>query len=983
VNGVNAKRIAGYVIMPGIIPRARDLLTSGFGYIAFLMAQIYFMVRLLPPAHAYLNPANIGRFGIRHVIAEAANNLVVSRRNIDQLVIFAVLLAGTVILILQFVLLLWGLFIQHAEAANLFNTVNFQGDIAFMLLDHVFGIPAMFNSCVATGAICPGATVPFGPIPFPFHNAMHDLFQFYSMGLLIIGVLIFLYFVVVVIVETATSGTPFGQRFANIWVPIRLVVALALLIPLNFGLNSGQYITLYAAKLGSGFATNAWIAYNDAIAAHAMFTAIPPNRPNPLGERLSLIAYPKQQDVSIIVSMMSLVHSCAYAYWRGMSSPPPASGGPPPNPAPAGVLDAAARIKPYFIKVNYPYLTNNLIREEVTAGMDYLDGLDFYDNSDIIIRFGEFQNRYTEDKGRVKSLCGDIRIRVGSVGGGTLASIANGGPEFILWYYFDLISTMWFNDARFREFALRMGELHMPQQDPNVYRQCGDGGFAAMAGCPGPAVNLPSCNAPPTPRPCQRNAPGADWKQERIQFYQTNLNAAMLASWILYSLIGADTGITNAVLNRGWAGAGIWWNKIAQYNGALITAVMDVPTMEAYPWVMEEVRRIKRQEDASFVGDEQFCPNLSDGQPVKIKGGDATDLDIAKALCATYKYWSRDGINQTDQEQTIQSNIILDTISIIFGTNGLFDMRNENAHTHPLAQLVAVGKGLVESTIRNIAVATGFAFLGGVLGAMEPGGSSNIPGIITALAGLLTSISFLGLTAGLVLFYVLPFLPFVYFYFAVANWVKTIFEAMVGVPLWALAHLRLDGNGLPGESASNGYFLIFEIFVRPILTVFGLVAAIVIFGAQVRILNFIWDMVTNNLTGFNDNPTIAIVADMQWKRGPIDQFFYTIIYTIIVYMLAMANFKLIDRIPENILRWMGAGVSAFTGINQEPIENLSRYVGTGGMVFGQQISSGLTSTASQAGQVIGRGLAGETVAARTAAARAGGPGGALGRMTEE
>ena len=36
-------------------------------------------------------------------------------------------------------------------------------------------------------------------------------------------------------------------------------------------------------------------------------------------------------------------------------------------------------------------------------------------------------------------------------------------------------------------------------------------------------------------------------------------------------------------------------------------------------------------------------------------------------------------------------------------------------------------------------------------------------------------------------------------------------ELLVGAPLWALAHLRIDGNGLPGETASNGYFLIFEI----------------------------------------------------------------------------------------------------------------------------------------------------------------------------
>ena len=63
------------------------------------------------------------------------------------------------------------------------------------------------------------------------------------------------------------------------------------------------------------------------------------------------------------------------------------------------------------------------------------------------------------------------------------------------------------------------------------------------------------------------------------------------------------------------------------------------------------------------------------------------------------------------------------------------------------------------------------------------------------------------------LFYIIPFMPFIYFFFAVGTWVKAIFEAMVGVPLWALAHIRIDGQGLPGDAAMNGYYLLLEIFV--------------------------------------------------------------------------------------------------------------------------------------------------------------------------
>ncbi len=109
MNGIRARQILGYVMLPRIIPRAKHLFTSGFGHIAFLMASIYGSVRLLPPGHPYLDPRNMGKFGIHHVIAEAANNLVLTKKNADQILIFFTMLAGVVVLIAQLVLLVYEL----------------------------------------------------------------------------------------------------------------------------------------------------------------------------------------------------------------------------------------------------------------------------------------------------------------------------------------------------------------------------------------------------------------------------------------------------------------------------------------------------------------------------------------------------------------------------------------------------------------------------------------------------------------------------------------------------------------------------------------------------------------------------------------------------------------------------------------------------------------------------------------------------------
>jgi conjugal transfer/type IV secretion protein DotA/TraY len=46
-----------------------------------------------------------------------------------------------------------------------------------------------------------------------------------------------------------------GKRANQIWAPIRLVFAIGLLVPINGGMNSGQYIVIKVAELGSGMAS--------------------------------------------------------------------------------------------------------------------------------------------------------------------------------------------------------------------------------------------------------------------------------------------------------------------------------------------------------------------------------------------------------------------------------------------------------------------------------------------------------------------------------------------------------------------------------------------------------------------------------------------------------------------------------------------------------------------------------------------------------
>ena len=152
-----------YTVLPGIVPRLLSIFQSGFVHTAYLIALVYQAVRLLPHDHPYLEPQNFGRYGIRHVIAEAANNIVLDRKHIDRILIFFIILVGLVLLFAQFIMLILAAMAGNPAFALavtdlLSNPVGGNAvtgsrgpgqDLAFIILDRIFGVPGIFDSCVS------------------------------------------------------------------------------------------------------------------------------------------------------------------------------------------------------------------------------------------------------------------------------------------------------------------------------------------------------------------------------------------------------------------------------------------------------------------------------------------------------------------------------------------------------------------------------------------------------------------------------------------------------------------------------------------------------------------------------------------------------------------------------------------------------------------------------------------------------------------
>lgn len=1019
---IKKRKIAGYFLLPGLLPRVWDLLSSGFSHLALMIAVIYRNVGLLPAGHPYLKPANFGKFGVRHVVAEASTSVVYDRQHVDKVIIHFTIIAGIVLLVMQICVVILSLFALPVFASPWTNTflttpLGPEQDMAFIVLDRVFGImnftgtAGFFESCYSTAVDCyniRGDIVPKPAIfPQPFHLALHRFFGFYTLGIAFLSMVVILYYVAAIIGESITSGRPFGQRLNKAWFIPRLIMFFALIAPMNMGgfggnnigINAAQFITLGIAKFGSNMATNAWdrIFLPNAI--------LDPFIDTTLGRAETLIAIPNAPEMATLTQFLFVARMCMLSEQimnnrtdkqylniflvRDSSSMDDADFGfiglPGANFPPGGNGNA----------IYYSLDTLSLPQRPY-----FEEALRFSRFGKIIIRFGHFNppggggagdpnesGAYDNDLGYVKPTCGELVITPTAIlpdpdrGDPVTTGLANtsgsiievdphgfdetGGtlPRQILGVtetYYKVIEQYFYHDPFFDELAhcmlksilpydhdsscvdmqftaayaaapavpeSRWGNVDLVRQNINYYNNVNRAVITGMWWQPNTGIfQVPS----------DGGTPGAGWTGT------AGWNGRLIVPPNEYNFIDQmrlkyDFAIAPEVRRLGWAGAALWYHDIANVNGMFMSAVHNLPRPTKYPELMEMIAAQHKENETNPSWANRFNPLLADGRLASLPN--PGDHYIAAALYSGFKMWGQGGVQSSVQTRGTGS-VVIDTVNMIFGTEGLYDLLEgmqqgphadgRTLNVHPLALLSSLGKGILDAAMRNLMIGVVGQGIGELVDDSAVGPLSKLFGDTAA------RIALIGISIGFVLYYVLPLLPFVYFFFGFSGWVKAVFEAMVAMPLWAVAHIKIDGEGLPGPWATNGYFLLFEIFLRPTLLIFGLIASLHIFTALVNGLNDSFHLVVLNATGYDMEhnmaaPTVSLPhtnptgpqGTIDFMRGPLDEFFYTVIYAVLVYMLALGNFKLIDQVPNAILRWMGATVSTFKDNSGDPAGELA------------------------------------------------------------
>jgi conjugal transfer/type IV secretion protein DotA/TraY len=415
--------------------------------------------------------------------------------------------------------------------------------------------------------------------------------------------------------------------------------------------------------------------------------------------------------------------------------------------------------------------------------------------------------------------------------------------------------------------------------------------FYRMNGLPGPPAN--------------------DSVLHLVQQFQTDLDNVTQAAAQAADVAQAEQNARNNAFftESGWLSAGVWINSISRLQAERSDSIQNGLPQLVAPTLPEEVKA-----EESPLGD-----YLSTEAPIHmdIKScsrsalGDLNAFNkwlmpengsSAKALAAAAMAGSPVPTGSGIGASVFNAILILvDKVAgwtNVWNDSGALAIKFDKSR-NPLAEIATFGQNVVGTSSSLIGwgatIYTGSG-LAKLLGYLPGVGSilSLLGNGFSVAATLIIGIGVVLLGAGILLVYVLPLVPFIRFFFASLTWIIGVAEAVVAAPLLALAHLSPEGDGLPGAYAKQGYFFILNIFLRPVLMIFGLIIGVLLFNVGIGFLNGMFLFATQG-------------TDAATTQAPaLSRTIFTIMYCALAYVLGNNCFKSIGMFPEYALRWLGS-----------------------------------------------------------------------------
>lgn len=179
--------------------------------------------------------------------------------------------------------------------------------------------------------------------------------------------------------------------------------------------------------------------------------------------------------------------------------------------------------------------------------------------------------------------------------------------------------------------------------------------------------------------------------------------------------------------------------------------------------------------------------------------------------------------------------------------------------------------------------------------AMDSAISVFVQLVILPIMGALGLAIGVGALAG----YYLPLVPYILFTAGSLAWFILVIEAMIAAPIVALGIVHPEGQHDIWGRGEKGIMIIVSIFLRPALMVVGFIAASLLVYIAFQILNSGY-LVAVAFIGSTGGSLVMSIG-----MGMITLIFTLVTYIALATFLMHQCFKLIHKIPDNIMRWLG------------------------------------------------------------------------------
>lgn len=736
------------------------------------------------------------------------------------------------------------------------------------------------------------------------------MFKVLNTSLLAIAAVIITYTTIMGVIKTAQEGELMGKNWSSIWIPLRIVLGIVALFPTKVGYCAIQVVFMWFIVQGVGVADMVWtatvnyLAKGGAIQTPAPNQAIVDNVPTIMkqvfGDAVCQAIITKfssnnadaqghstmgADGVSVLFGRPGntvTLSECGTVRW-GIQTGPTLS-----LSEKLAIQDAQGQAIKTIVPV-MEALANRYVNQILKDKYCWDTGYCSKETPQYCTYFGKYQTFYYN------------RIQQKSCGVNWAASS-----------WSDLLS---FGGSNFMTESVRL--------------------FAGYAN--NYAITYAMKN--------QKNVPGTNIPADASQTYKNaQVNGWLFAGGFYYFIANQNNGVSakyqqfvnGIAVNNDQPNCGSVCDLSYRLNN-------NASSGGAYPDF--DITKYPNAAVAGIYCGGPFGPDMSDSSPCKPTENIGA-LGVADQAIQAMKAASSAGggglnLSVASSDNPVAAFFQSIAKSIFEGFAGAIAPQGDNAQ-NPIVTLQSFGHGLLAAADVVFLLVVGLAITFGVVSTnisvfgttvnFAAGMGGALLALLLPVAGAILAYM---VSIGALLGVYMPLVPFTLFAFGVIGWFTAVIEAMIAAPLVALGIMMPSGqHEIMGKSGET-LMMILNIFLRPTLMVFGMMAGMLMSYVVIKFINAAFYNVIINMTG--------------GATGLIEGFLFLMAYAGLVLTALNKCFALIHMIPDRVLVWIGGHPQGYG--EEAAAEQVKGKVSAGGEAAGGAGRQAASSGAGSLGQI--------------------------------